>query len=114
MTRYKGYRYPIAIISHVVWCYFRFSLSLRDVEELMFARGIVVSHETIRSWVKKYGSLYASGIKKRKAAKGDKWHIDEMCIRMNGQRFWLFRAVDQFGYELDILLRHRQVVFENL
>ena len=83
-------------------------MSLRDIEELMFARGVMVSHETIRTWSSKYGSLYASGIKKRKPAKGDKWHVDEMCIKMNGQKFWLFRAVDQFGYELDILLQARR------
>ena len=108
MIKYKRYRYPIAIISHVVWCYFKFSMSLRDLEELMFARGILLSHETIRTWSKKYGNLYASGIKKRKANKGDKWHIDEMCIKISGQRYWLFRAVDQDGYELDVLLQPRR------
>ncbi len=108
MNRYKRYRYPIEIISHVVWCYFRFAISLRDVEELLFARGIIVSHETIRTWSYKYGNLYAAGIRKRKAIKGDKWHIDEMCIKIAGQRYWLFRAIDQDGYELDILLQPRR------
>lgn len=108
MNKYKRYRYPIAIISHVVWCYFRFSMSLRDVEELMFARGIVVSYETIRAWSMKYGNLYASGLKKRKAKKGDKWHVDEMCVKISGRKYWLFRAVDQYGYELDILLQPRR------
>lgn len=108
MLKYKRYRFPISIISHVVWCYYRFSMSLRDVEELMLARGIKISYETIRTWSIKYGNLYSAEIKKRKPAKGDKWHIDEMCIKMNGQRFWLFRAVDQFGYELDIMLQPRR------
>ena len=108
MDKYKRYRYPIAIISHVVWCYFRFCLSLRDIEELMFVRGFLLSHETIRTWSKKYGSLYAAGIKKRKAIKGDKWHVDEMCVKISGQRYWLFRAVDQNGYELDVLLQPRR------
>ena len=74
----------------------------------MFARGVLISHETIRTWSKKYGKLYAAGIKKRKAIKGDKWHIDEMCVKISGQRYWLFRAVDQNGYELDVLLQSRR------
>ena len=86
MQSYKGYRYPVEIISHVVWCYYRFSLSLRDVEELLLARGISVSYESIRTWSKKWGVLYAAGIKKRQARPGDKWHIDEMQIKISGQR----------------------------
>ena len=108
MESYKGYRYPIEIISHAVWCYYRFSLSLRDVEELLLARGISVSYETIRTWSKTWGVLYAAGIKKRQARLGNKWHIDEMQIKISGQRYWLFRAVDEQGHELDILLQARR------
>ena len=108
MDKYKRYRYPIEIISYAVWCYYRFIMSYRDVEELLLARGIVVSYETLRQWSNKFGVKYANRIKKRNAKRGDKWHIDEMCITFNKKCYWLFRAVDQNGYELDILLQPRQ------
>ena len=83
-ARYKGYRYPIEVIGHAVWLYHRFALSLRDVEELMLARGVVVSHETIRSWCAKFGPDYANQLRRRRARPGDKWHLDEVFIRING------------------------------
>ena len=108
MDKYKRYRYPVEIISYAVWCYYRFIMSYRDVEELLLARGIVVSYETLRQWSNKFGVEYANKIKKRSPKRGDKWHIDEMCITFNKKRYWLFRAVDQNGYELDILLQPRR------
>jgi len=103
-----GYRFPIEIISHIVWCYYRLSVSLRDIEILMLKRGIEVSHETINQWINKFGKLYAKELKKRRARRGDKWHVDEQCIVINGKRYWLWRAIDQDGYELDILVQSRR------
>ena len=77
-ARYKNHRFPGEIISHGVWLYYRFSLSYRDVEEMMFARGIVVTHEAIRQWCLKFGQDYANQLKRRRAQPGDKWHLDEV------------------------------------
>jgi putative transposase len=107
-ARYKGYRYPIEVIGHAVWLYHRFALSLRDVEELMVARGVVVSHETIRSWCAKFGPDYANQLRRRRARPGDKWHLDEVFIRINGKIHYLWRAVDQDGNVLDILVQPRR------
>jgi putative transposase len=76
---YKGYRFPAEIISHAVWLYFRFSLSYRDVEELMAARGIVVTYETIRQWCHTFGQQYTNQLRRRRAQTGDKWHLDGYC-----------------------------------
>ena len=81
---YKGYRYPIEIIGHAVWLYHRFALSLRDVEELMLARGVVVSYETIRSWCARFGPDYANKLRWRRPRPGDKWHLDEVFVTING------------------------------
>lgn len=105
---YKHYRYPIAIISHAVWCYYRFSLSFRDVEELLACRGIYVTYESIRQWSTKWGTTYANRLKKRKMQTGSRWHIDEMCITIRGEKHWLFRAVDEQGYELDIMVQPKR------
>lgn len=105
---FTGYRYPKIIIGYVVWLYHRFMLSLRDVSELLLARGIILSYETIRKWGIKFGNIFANGIKRRAPKRGDKWHMDEVCIVMNGKKYWLWRAVDQDGYELDILLQSRR------
>jgi hypothetical protein len=80
-ARYKGYRYPIEVIRHAVWLYHRFALSLRDVEELMLARGVVVTYETIRSWCAKFGPDYAAQLRRRRPRPGDKWHFDEVFVR---------------------------------
>ena len=108
MSKYRGYRFPIEIISHVVWCYYRLSASLRDIEVLMLKRGIEVSYETINQWVHKFGGMYVKALKKRQAGRGDKWHLDEQCIVIKGIRYWLWRAIDQDGYELDILIQPRR------
>ena len=105
---YLGYRHPKLLIGHVVWQYHRFLLSLRDVSELLLARGIELSHETIREWALKFGQPYANEIKRRSPRRGDKWYLDEMCLVMKGKKHWLWRAVDQNGYELDILLQSRK------
>ena len=96
------------IISHCVWLYYRFPLSFREVEELMLERGVVVSHETIRRWCAKFGQTYANALRRRRACPGDKWHLDEMFVRINGTRRYLWRAVDQHGLVLDILVTSRR------
>ena len=99
---YKRHRYPAEIIAHCVWLYYRFTLSLRDVEELMLARGIVVSHETIRTWCAKFGPEYARGLRRRAPEPGDTWFLDEVFIKIGGIRKCLWRAVDQ---EENVLFR---------
>jgi putative transposase len=103
-----GYRFPAEIISHAVWLYFRFPLSYRDVEELMAKRGIVLSYETIRQWCQKFGQQYANHLRRRRAQTGDKWHLDEVFLTINGQLHYLWRAVDQHGNVLDILVQSRR------
>jgi putative transposase len=105
---YKGFRFPVEIISHCVWLYYRFPLSLREVEEMMLARGITVSHETIRQWTGKFGQAYANGLRRRRPRPGDKWHLDEVFIKINGKTHYLWRAVDQDGNVLDILVTSRR------
>ncbi len=105
---YAGYRFPVEIISHAVWLYFRFPLSLRMVDELLAARGIVVSHETVRQWALKFGQSFANQIRRRLPAAGDKWHLDEVVLMIAGVKHWLWRAVDQTGMVLDILVQSRR------
>jgi putative transposase len=99
---YKGFRFPAEIIGHCVWLYHRFPLSLREIEEMMLGRGIILSHETVRRWCAKFGQTYANALRRRRARPGDKWHVDEVCITISGQRRYLWRAVDQHGNVLDI------------
>jgi putative transposase len=105
---YAGHRFPAEVISHAVWLYFRFPLSLRMVEEMLAARGIIVSHETVRQWVLKFGQDFANRIRRRLPCAGDKWHLDEVAIRIAGEKHWLWRAVDQDGLVLDILVQSRR------
>jgi putative transposase len=105
---YKGHRYPAEIISHCVWLYHRFPLSFREVEELMLVRGVVVSYETIRAWCAKFGQTYANGLRRRRPQPGDKWYLDEVFLTINGTRQYLWRAVDQDGVVLDILVTSRR------
>jgi putative transposase len=105
---YKGFRFPVEIISHCVWLYYRFPLSFREVEEMMLQRGIVVSHETVRQWCAKFGQTYASALRRRRVRPGDKWHLDEVFIKINGTSHYLWRAVDQHGNVLDILVTSRR------
>src|SRR4051794_22946037 len=105
---YTGYRFPPEIISHAVWLYFRFPLSLRMVDEILAARGITVSHETVRQWARKFGQSFANQIRRRLPCVGDKWHLDEVCLMIGGQKHWLWRAVDQDGVVLDVLVQSRR------
>ena len=107
-SRYAGYRFPPEIIGHAVWLYFRFPLSLRMVEEMLAARGIVVSHETVRQWALKFGQAFANEIRRRLPRAGDKWHLDEVVITIAGTKHWLWRAVDQHGLVLDVLVQSRR------
>jgi putative transposase len=105
--RYARHRFPAEVISHAVWLYFRFPLSLRMVEEMLAARGILISHETVRQWALKFGQSFANQIR-RLPAVGDKWHLDEVVISIAGKKHWLWRAVDQHGAVLDILVQSRR------
>src|SRR6266540_41838 len=105
---FKRHRFPIEIISHAVWLYFRFSLSYRDLEELMAARGIVLTYETIRQCCRKFGQQYANQLRRRRAQTGDKWHLDEVFLTINGKLHYLWRAVDQHGNLLSILVQSRR------
>src|SRR5215813_5252824 len=107
-TRYAGYRFPAEIIGHAVWLYFRFPLGLRMVEELLAARGIIVSHETVRQWALKFGQRFANQIRRRRPRVGDKWHLDEVVLKIAGVKHWLWRAVDQTGVVLDVLVQRRR------
>jgi putative transposase len=105
---YHGHRFPAEIISHTVWLYFRFTLSFRAVEELLAARGIFVTYEAIRQWTLKFSQTFANELCRRQPRRGDKWHLDEMVITMNGKQQYLWRAIDQEGYTLDILVQSRR------
>jgi putative transposase len=101
---YKGFRFPAETIGHCVWLYHRFPLSFREIEEMMLGRGITVSHETVRQWCAKFGQTYANSLRRRRARPGDKWHVDEVFIKIRGKTHYLWLAVDQQGTVLDILV----------
>src|SRR3984893_4288198 len=101
---YKGFRFPPSIISHAVWLYFRFTLSFRDVEELLAERGIDVSYETIRCWTLKFGPAIARNLKRRRPAPSAWWQLDEMFVNIRGKQMYLWRAVDNEGEVLDMII----------
>ena len=105
---YRHHRFPAEIISHSIWRYFRCCLSFRDVEELLFARGIIVTYEAIRKWCGKSCQSYANALRRRRPRPGDTWHLDEVFLSINGPRQYLWRAVDQDGTVLDILVQSRR------
>ena len=105
---YAGHRYPREIIAHAVWLYHRFSLSFRDVEDLLAERGITVSYETIRQWCLKFAQPFAKSLRRRQGPMGDTWYLDEVFITINGKRQYLWRAVDDNGDVLDILVQSRR------
>src|SRR5580704_9043369 len=107
-SRYHGDRFPPEIIGYAIWVYHRFCLSFRDVEDLLAERGIIVSYEAIRQWCWKFGPDYARPLKKKQGRLGDTWYLDELFIRINGQQQYLWRAVDQDGDVIDILLQSRR------
>ena len=106
--RYHRHRFPPEIISHAVWLYHRFGLSLRDVEDLLAERGIIVSHEAIRRWCAKFGPDYARKLRRRRGRLGDTWYLDEVFVTIRGERHYLWRAVDQDGDVIDILVQRRR------
>ncbi len=105
---YKRHRFPPEIIGHAVWLYFRFALSYRDVEELLAERGVILTYETIRQWCRKFGQEYANALRRSRPRPGDKWHLDEVFVQINGVQHYLWRAVDQDGHVLDILVQSRR------
>jgi len=102
---YPGYRFPADVIRHAVWLYHLFSLSFRDVELILAERGISVSHESIRQWRLTFGCEFARKLRKRRPKPGDTWHLDEVFLKINGRIHYLWRAVDQDGDVLDILVQ---------
>ena len=105
---YRGYRFPPEIISHAVWLYHRFSLSFRDVEDLLAQRGITVTYETIRQWCQRFGLDYARRLRRRRGRLGDTWHLDELFVQIQGRQQYLWRAVDEDGDVIDILVQSRR------
>ncbi len=105
---YRRHRFPPVVIQHAVWLYLRFTLSYRDVEDLLAERGLDVSYETIRSWVLKFGPVIARRLRRRRCRPSDRWHLDEMVIRIAGKRMYLWRAVDHEGEVLDMLVQRRR------
>ena len=105
---YRGHRFPKEIISYCIWLYFRFGVSFRDVEELIAARGVLVSYETVRRWCDKFGQKFAADLRKRRPRIGDKWHLDEVFLKINGVTHYLWQAVDQNGVVLDILVQPKR------
>src|SRR5271154_4945160 len=108
MISFARHQFPPDIIRHAVWLYFRFTLSFRDVEDLLAERGVDVSYETVRRWVLKFGPLFARELRRRRHRPTSCWHLDEMAVLIAGRRFWLWRAVDDEGEVLDLLVQRRR------
>ncbi len=109
VSLYHPHRFPAEIISHSVWLYFRFALSFRDVEEMLAMRGVSVTYETVREWCLKFGQTYANVLRHRSSRPGDRWHLDEVFLKIsNGRIDYLWRAVDQDGDVLDILVQSQR------
>ena len=105
---FKRHRFPPDVIRHAVWLYFRFTLSFRDVEEMLAQRGIEVSYETIRCWTIKFGPLIARNLKRKRPAPSPRWHLDEVVCTIGGKRMYLWRAVDDEGEVLDVVVQKRR------
>jgi len=108
LLSYRRHRFPPEIIQHAIWLYLRFTLSYRDVEELLAERGVEISYETVRRWVLKFGPVIARRLRWRRPQPGDRWHLDEMVVRIAGKRMYLWRAVDHEGEVLDMLVQRRR------
>src|ERR1019366_1759885 len=108
LISFKRHRFPPDVIRYAVWLYFWFTLSIRDVEELLNQRGIEVSREAVRCWVNKFGPLIAANLRRRRSPPTGRWHLDEMVVRIGGQRMYLWRAVDDEGEVLDVLVQKRR------
>src|SRR5262245_52238503 len=107
---YRRHRFPPEIIQHAIWLYLRFTLSYRDVEELLAERGLDISYETVRRWVLKFGPAIARRLRQRRPRPSNRWHLDEMVVRIAGKRMYLWRAVDHEGEVLDLLVQRRRAV----
>jgi transposase-like protein len=105
---FKRHRFPADVIRHAIWLYFRFTLSFRDVEEFLAQRGIEVSYETVRCWTIKFGPQIARGLKQRRPAPSPRWHLDEMVCTVGGKRMYLWRAVDDEGEVLDLVMQRNR------
>ena len=105
---FARHQFPPAVIRHAVWLYVRFTLSYRDVEDLLAERGLDISYETVRRWVLKFGSLFARELGRRRPRPTSRWHLDEMAVTIAGRQFWLWRAVDDEGEVLDLLVQRRR------
>src|ERR1700674_4978926 len=105
---YSGYRFPPEIIQQAIWLYVRFTLSFRDVEDLLAERGILVSYETVRRWVNHFGPKIAADLRKRRPRPGTIWHLDEVYLKIAGRMVYLWRAVDSEGEVLDVLLQSKR------
>jgi transposase-like protein len=105
---YARHQFPPVVIQHSVWLYLRFTLSYRDVEELLAERGLNVSYETVRRWVLKFGPAYARRLRQQRSQPSSRWHLDEMVVRIGGKQMYLWRAVDDEGEVLDVLVQRRR------
>src|SRR5436305_5915246 len=108
LLSYRRHRFPPPIIQQAIWLYLRFSLSYRDVEELLAERGLDISYETVRRWVRKFGSVIARWLRERRPRPSDRWHLDEIVVRIAGRQMYLWRAVDHEGEILDVLVQRRR------
>lgn len=106
--RLKGFRFPREIVAYAVWAYYRFALSAADVEDLLAERGVIVSRETVRLWINRFGRHFATCIRRDRPKPNDKWHMDEVVIGIGGRKYWLWRAIDADGDVLDILVQARR------
>ena len=105
---YSGYRFPPEIIQQAIWLYLRFTLSLRDVEDLLAERGVAVSYETVRRWVNHFGPMIAADLRKRRLKPHTTWHLDEVYLKIDGRMVYLWRAVDAEGEVLDVLIQSKR------
>src|SRR5207302_8164054 len=105
---YARHRFPPVVIRHAVWLYLRFTLSYRDVEDLLAERGLEVSNETIRRWVLKFGPAFARSLRRGRPTPHDSWHLDEMVVSIAGRRMYMWRAVDSEGEVLEVLVQPRR------
>src|SRR5258708_3425989 len=105
---FARHQFPPEIIRHAVWLYVRFTLSYRDVEDMLAERGLDISYETVRRWVLKFGPLFARELRRRRPRPTSRWHLDEMAVTIAGRQFWLWREVDEEGEVLDLLVQRRR------
>jgi putative transposase len=105
---YSGYRFPPEIIQQAIWLYLRFTLSLRDVEDLLAERGVAVSYERVRRWVNHFGPMIAAELRRRRQKPHSTWHLDEVYLKIDGRMVYLWRAVDAEGEVLDVLVQSKR------